>query len=251
MRFPFIIIFVLTLIFSCSSKEVEYSERTFISPSTKDSFVIRSYPHLELDSIWRYQRDEEIVTIYSGDSLLGCFGSVKLYFYSGELHGIGECIDGFPEGVWKFYRKSGDMLHKDFVEKGKTYQKWVPRNEETIKLVAPIIEIKPETLYILDTFTIRAKYNFEGIDTKNWDYYLIFDFMRKEKFLNADYLPYENHIKKYEGEAIIYRSRFYEPADAVLYGYTLGINRLTGDSIFHLEIENQFFTILDSTSIEF
>jgi len=120
-------VLILLLIFSCcSSNEVEYSERTFISPSTKDSFVIRSYPHKELDSIWRYQRDEEIVTIYTGDSLLGCFGPVRLYYFTGEKHGVGDCIDGYPEGIWKHYWESGELHFIDFYDKGVNYQRWVP-----------------------------------------------------------------------------------------------------------------------------
>lgn len=203
-----------------------------------------------MDSIWRYQTDEKILTIYTGDSLLGCFGQVKLYYYSGEVHSTGKCINGFPEGIWKFYTKSGNLFRKDFLKKGVTYQKWWLNNGDTVKQVAPIIEISPQMLYILDTFKFKANYYFEGIDTTSWDYYLVFDFMRKEKFINAESLPYENHIKKYQGETIVHRSRFYEPADAVLYGYTLGIHRETGDSIFHLEIKNHFFTIKDTTSVE-
>jgi len=230
---------------------MEYSEETFVRSSTNDSFIVRSYPDLEWDSIWRYSIDSEIVAIYTGESIENCVGTVELRFFSGELHGAGQCLDGYYHGMWKFYRKSGNLHSKGFFLNGKMYQRWYPFNGDTLKLVRPIIEVDPKTAFILDTVKIRVNYIFDGIDTSSWDYYLHFDFIALDKFKKQESLPYENYIEKFKGEEIKNNLGFMSPGDFALYGYTLAINRETGDSISHLGIETQYVTILDSTSVDF
>ena len=250
MRIGLIILVFFLLKLGCTNPQVEYSEETFLRVGTNDSFVIRSYPHKELDSIWRYQRDEEVLTIYKGDSLLGCFGPVRLYYFTGEEHGIGECIDGYPDGPWKFYTKSGDLIYKSFSKKGNIFQKWLPSNGDTFKLIRPIIEIEPRVTNVDELVDITATYNFDGIDTADWDYYLYFDFISKENFLHDESLPFEQYKEKLEGNTIEQSIGFLESGEIAMYAYTLAINRQTGDSLIHLEIEGQFLTILDTTSTE-
>jgi hypothetical protein len=250
MWFKLLLLVFIFLKLGCTNPQVEYSENTFIRANTNDSFVIRSYSHLEFDSIWRYSLNEGLVGIYTGDSLRRCTGSVRMEYITGELYAVGECLNGFYTGKWKFYRKSGDLHFIDFFSKGFNFQRWFPVNDDTFKLVRPIIDIEPRVANVDELVDISATYNFDNIDTANWDYYLYFDFISKEKFINDESLPFENYMKKYEGKAIEQSIGFFESGEIAMYGYTLAINRETGDSITHLEIEDQFLKILDSTSVE-
>jgi len=240
------------MIFSlgCKEEKIVFSEDIFIQPDSKDSFVIRSYPDLELDSVWRYQIDDKIVRVYTRDSLNRCIGPVNLYFFSGELHGYGTCIEGYFEGKWFFYNESGRLLSIKLFSKGKLYQRWFFPNNDTLKLVYPIIDIEPRTAFIHDTFKIRVNYIFDGIDTTGWDYYLHFDFINKDIYTDTIHLPRENFYRKYEGEEIKENLKIYFSGEHAMYGYTLAINRETGDSVYHYEITDQFFTTLDTTFIE-
>jgi len=249
MRIYFWVCLVLILM-GCLNAEQEYSERIFYHPENNHKYIIRSYPDLELDSIWRYHSDDDLLTIYTADSLGRCIGPTTVLFSSGELYSEGVCVDGFAEGKWYFYKKSGELDFINFYSKGIHYQRWFLEEGDTTKRVYPIIDIKPNTAYVFDTILVQADYILEGLDTNNWDYYLHFDFIERDKYEAQNSLPYEKFIEKYEGNPIEEKFEFLVPGEIAMYGYTLAINRETGDSIIHLEIMDEYFTILDTTSTE-
>lgn len=249
MRVYFFLVQILILM-GCWNSDQEYSERTFIHPDNNHKYIIRSYPDLELDSIWRHHTNGELVTIYTADSIGRCIGRTTVLYSTGELYSEGICNQGFAEGEWYFYKKSGDVDFINFYSKGVHYQRWIMESGDTTKWLYPIIEIEPRTGYIYDTINVHVDYILEGIDTTDWDYYLHFDFIEREKYESQSSLPYEAHIEKYEGNQIEGKFEFLVPGEMVMYGYTLAINRETGDSIYHLEIMEQYLTIMDSTSVE-
>jgi len=120
---------------------------------------------------------------------------------------------------------------------------------DTVKFLRPVVEIEPRITDTQEFVRITAKYNFNKIDTANWDYYLFYDFISKDRFLQKESLPFEQHKEKIEGNTIEKSIGFLEPGEIAMYGRTLGIHRETGDSIFHLEIKNQFLTVKDTTSV--
>ena len=243
-------IILVVILASCTNSQPEYSEDTFTISDTNDSFVVRSYPHLDMDSVWRYSIDEQIVAIYTSDSTGNCKGRAELRFFTGELHGYGKCVDGFYDGMWKFYRKTGELHFINVYSMGFLCQRWVVKEGDTSKWLYPIISIEPRTAYINDTIFVRVDYNLNGIDTTGWDFFLHYDFTKREKFDSQESLPYEEFTERYDGKPIEVRFAFPQPGKIAMYGYTLAINRVTGDTIMHMEIMDQFFTILDSTSVE-
>ncbi len=250
MRFELLIPAFILLQLSCTSPQPEYSEETLIRVGTNDSFIIRSYPHLELDYIWKYSLNDEILSIYTRDSLKGCTGTMRWKHFSGELYAYGDCINQFFDGKWKYFRKSGELDFINFYTKGALYQRWFLEEGDTVKRLFPKISIEPRTAYLHDTIYVRADYILDGIDTSGWDYYLHYDFIEREKYESQSSLPYEQYIIKYEGEPIESKYEFIVPVEVAMYGYTLAINRETGDSVIHLEIMEEYLTILDTTSTE-
>jgi len=250
MRIGLIILVFFLLKLGCTNPQVEYSEETFLRVGTNDSFVVRSYEHLDLDSVWRYSLDEEIVAIYTSEGTADCEGRAELRFFTGELHGYGKCVDGYYDGKWKFYRKTGELHFMNVYSMGFLCQRWVVEEGDTSKWIYPKISIEPGTAYVYDTINVTVDYILDGIDTTGWDYYLHYDFTKREKFDNEGILPYEAFTERYEGDPIEVKFAFPKPGEIAMYGYTLAINRETGDSVIHMEIRDQYLSILDTTSTE-
>ena len=250
MRYFFIIGILLFFTWGCTDSKVDYSERLIHVEEEGYKYISRSYPDKKLDSIWRYHIDGHLVSVYTGDSLGRCFGWTSGYRPSGELHYIGQCWWGKSEGRWNFYDKSGELIFINLYSNDHLYQRLFPESGDTTKWLYPIIEIEPRLAYVFDTIYVRVDYILDGIDTTDWDYYLHFDFIERDRFDSQDSLPYEDNIEKYEGEQIETKIRSISPGQYVMYGYTLAVNRETGDSIYHLDIMEQYLTILDSTSLK-
>lgn len=250
MRLLIILLLGLNFFIGCTNPKFEYSEMTFVKTATNDSFVVRSYDHLDLDSVWRYSLNEELVASYTAYGKDGCDGKVEIRWFSGELRGYGNCVDGRYDGMWKFYKKSGELHFLNFYSRDLFYQRWILDSGDTSKWLYPIIKVEPMTAYVFDTVSVIVDYIFEGIDTTNWDFYVLFDFVERNRFEDASPLPYEQYVMKYEGQPIIKKLGFIVPGEMVLYGQTMAVNRISSDTIFHPEIVNRFLTILDSTSVE-
>ena len=250
MRYFTIIGALLFFSFGCVDSKMNYSERIIHSNGEEYKYISRSYPDKKLDSIWKYHIDGHLVSVYTGDSLGRCFGWVSGYRQTGELHYNGQCWWGKSEGRWTFYDKSGELIFINLYSNGHLYQRKFPESRDTAKWLYPIIEIEPQVAHVFDTIYVRADYILDGIDTTGWDYYLHFDFIEMERFDNRDTLPYEEIIEKYMGEQIEKRIKVTMPGEYVMYGYTLAVNRETGDSTYHLDIMDKFLTIIDTTSVE-
>lgn len=245
---PILLVLILA---SCSGTSDEYTERTILQSEEGFKYVSRSYPDKELDSIWKYDLNGNLVSLYTGDSLGQCFGWTSGYRKTGELHYFGECYKSNAIGQWLFFTKSGELDFLNFYSDGDLYQRWILDSGDTSKWVYPIIIVEPPTAYVFDTVSVKVDYILDGIDTTNWDFYLQFDFVERNRFEGASPLPYEQFIEKYEGQPINRKFEFLMPEEMVLYGQTMAVHRKSGDTIFHPEIENRFLTILDSTSVEF
>jgi|GEM_PF-2315548 len=246
-----ILLFFVSIILSCTSKTPKYNERIIHKPEEGFKYISRNYPEKELDSIWKYDLKGNIVRIYTGDSLGRCIGWTSGYRQSGELHYIGNCNGKKATGEWHFFNKSGNIDFINFYSlEGYLYQRWFLENSDTSKKLYPKISIEPRTAHVHDTIYVTVDYILDGIDTTGWDYYLFYDFIEREKYETQSSLPYEEYINKYEGKPLESRFEFIVPGEVTMYGYTLAIHRETGDSVYHLDIMEEYLTILDTTSTE-
>ena len=250
----YIIIGVLIFIqCGCTDSQRDYSERVILKEEEGYKYISRSYPNKKLDSIWEYDLDGQLKRVYTGDSLLNCYGGISGFRPSGDLHYTCHCLRNVLVENCVFYDKSGEIFFIDLYSSGHLYQRLIPESGDTAKWLIPIIEIEPRLAYVHDTIYVRADYILDGIDTTGWDYFLHFDFIGREKIENKSPIPsvpYEKFIEKYDNEQIEVKFGFLVPGEYVMYGYTLAINRETGDSVSHIGISDEFLTVLDSTSVE-
>lgn len=245
------LLIIILIFIGCGKNSNDFIEsyKTDVDPDY--NYLVRSYPDKELDSIWKYTKEGVLVSIYAGDSLGRCLGPQKVFYPNGEIYYTGKCESNLHIGKWYFYRKSGSLHFINFyTERGELYQRWFPNNGDTTKMVYPIIELDPLVATTFDTVFLKVNYKLDYIDTTGWDYFLVYDFVEKERFEKGGSLPFEEFFEKYEGQKIEGRFEFMVPGEIAMYGYTLAVNRETGDSIFHLEIRDQFLTIVDTVSQE-
>lgn len=246
------VVCVGALLFACGCSD-RVSDETYREKIIEESkYIFKSCPDKELDSVWKFDKTENLVSIFTADSTGLCKGTISGFHRGGQLKYTGTCQYHKKIGKWYFFKESGDL---DFInyytEDGDLYQKWFIREGDTIKHLYPIIFLEPKFAHVNEEVYLRVNYIFSGIDTSGWDYFLVHDFIEREIFDSQQGLPYERYVNKLDGDELSIKIKFLTPEEIALIGYTLAIHRETRDSIYYLDILEQYLTIIDTSSLEF
>ncbi len=238
------LIFFAALLVGCGNPQ-EHTDHVREKIIDGNRYVYKSFEDKELDSIWKYDKDGNLESVFTGDSTGKCLGGISGFYPTGELKFTGYCKHLNTTGEWFFYKKSGELNFVNFyTETGDMYQRWFMNNGDTLKLVYPIIEFDRRVANVEDSVSLRVSYNLDSLDTLGWTYYFVHDFIEIDKFTSDELLPEERFRYKIDGHEISMTLNFLTPDTLALYGYTLAVHQETGDTVNHLQIRDEFITIL-------
>jgi hypothetical protein len=245
------VICLSALLIGCGNSEHESNENYREKIIGDSKYIYQSYSDSELDSIWKFDMNGNLESVFTGDSTGKCLGTISGFYTTGELKFTGYCNHHDKIGQWYFFKNSGDLNFINYyTDNGELYQRWFIQEGDTSKKLFPIIDLEPRVAHVNEEIHLRVNYKFDGIDTTGWDYFFVHDFIEKEDYDPDQILPKERFRDPYNGEVLSIKLEFLAPDELAMFGYTLAVNRETGDSIFHLEIRDQFLTIVDTISQE-